>query len=276
MDVKDIPLGEIHADSDFNCRGVIAPIDVVDLARSIDANQLQNALVIQPYDEAAQAKTGFKYRLISGYRRFKALQLLEKPVAPCNIVVGLTDIQARLMNLDENLARKDLNIVQEAKALEKLYIAGMTQEQVAADLHQSRGWVQIRYYVLTLPTEIQVEAAGGLLSQQQIRDLYTLGNKEKQFEAVRKIKEGKERGEKIKIKEPIKRPASTRKLRDRQEIFLMMDHIRESVGNNMGTRCLAWAAGEIADSDLFGDIKTLAQEKSVPYEVPKEALSPLS
>lgn len=277
MQVEDIQIAKIHADEEFNCRGPISPIDVVDLARNIDSRGLQNALVVQPYDSLKQAETGFDYRLISGYRRHKALMLLEKTTAPCNIMHGLSDQQARLMNLDENLSRKDLNIVQEAKALQRLYIAGMTQEQVASELHQSRGWVQIRYYVLTLPEDIQTECASGLLSQQQIRDLYTIGNKEKQYEAVRKIKDAKGRGEKgVKIKDTPKRSTTERKLRDRSEIFVMMDHIREAVGNNIGTRCLAWAAGEISQDELCQTVREVAEDKGVDYEIPKETLSKMS
>ena len=50
----------------------------------------------------------------------------------------------------------------------------------------------------------------------------------------------------------------------------MMGHIQKSIGNNFGTRCLAWTAGEISDLDLFTDVKKIAEEASLHYTIPNE------
>src|SRR5258706_4547785 len=169
MNIQELPLKDIFADTDFNCRGAIAPIDVVDLARDIDAHGLQQAIVVQPFKDPQ-----YKYRIVAGYRRHKAFQVLQRETIPCNVVDGLSDVQARIMNLSENLKRKDLNMLQEAKALEHLKNAGLTQDDVAREIGMSRGWTQIRFMILDLPKEIQYEVAAGFLSQQQVRDLSTL------------------------------------------------------------------------------------------------------
>jgi ParB family chromosome partitioning protein len=195
---------------------------------------------------------------------------------PCIIKDHLSDIQARVLNLTENVNRKDLNMLQEAKAIQNLVVAGLTQEEIGTKIHQSRGWVQVRCYLLTLPPEIQEEAAAGNLSYQQIRDLYTIGDKNQQYEAVKKIKDAKERGEKTPRVAKQNKNTLIKKRRERGELFAMMDHIREYLGNNLSTRALAWAAGEITDNDLFHSIKEECEIEGVNYEIPKEALSPVS
>lgn len=274
MQVTYIPIGELHADVEFNCRGEIAPIDVTDLARSMDSQGLQNPIMVQPYDFARKTTTGFTYRIVSGYRRHKAATILKWEKMPCIIRTGLTDAQARILNLGENLNRKDLNIFQEAKALLNLKIAGLSQEDVARELNKSRGWVQVRYMLLDLPEEVQQEAAAGLLNQQQIRDVYELRNDPKaQAEAVRTIKEARERGEKG-VRPKVKpRSIHLKEHQSRTNIFMMIEHIQGVLGSNFATRCLAWAAGEISDRDLFVDIRTEAAVVGKRYDVPTQALS---
>ncbi len=51
-------------------------------------------------------------------------------------------------------------------------------------------------------------------------------------------------------------------------MYSMLEHIIDSVGANLGTRTLAWAAGEISDLELYQDIKDLADELNLPYHVP--------
>jgi ParB/RepB/Spo0J family partition protein len=274
MDVRELKVAEIHDDEDFNCRGIVAPIDVVSLAKDIEARGLQNPIQVQEYSPEDQKRTGYRWKLIAGFRRHMAHRVLKRETISCSVLTGLTDVQARLLNFGENLNRQDLNILQEAKAIRNLLLAGMPQEEIAKQLNQSRGWVQVRFYVLTLPPEIQKEAAAGMLSQQQIRDLYTIKRPEDQYAAVREIKERKARGEKtVKVEKKKKIPVNMKMPRDRAAIFEMMDHIQGAIGNNFGTRCLAWSSGEISSLELFNDIKEIAEEEGKHYEIPEKALS---
>ncbi len=58
--------------------------------------------------------------------------------------------------------------------------------------------------------------------------------------------------------------------RDTDDIFYMQDHIQTTIGNNFGTRCLAWAAGEISDLDLYRDIQEIAARVGILYKIPYE------
>jgi ParB family transcriptional regulator, chromosome partitioning protein len=270
MDLRVLKLDDIYVDDDLNSRGPIIPMDVVSLAKDIELHGLHFPVVVRKLMDNQRAKNGGKnFGLVAGYCRFMAHRILEKTEIHALVRSPMSDVEARILNFTENLMRKDLNILQEAKGLEKLRQCGMTEGEVSKQLGQSRGWVQTRYELLDLPPEIQKEAAAGFIKQYQIRQLHGLP-REKQYEAVRIIKDRKIRGDNkpVYLKKP--ENLSATKARDRYGIFKMMSHIQDVVGNNFGTRCLSWAAGEISSGDLYEDIKEIADEKGIDYEIPKQ------
>lgn len=289
MEIVKVPIVEIFADPSFNCRGHIAPIDVVELARSIDTNGLQQAISIQPYGGAKLGHPGKIWRVILGHRRFEAFKLLDSnpehkgkySTIPCTVQQNLSELDARVLNFNENLERKDLNIMQEAKALTPFINAHWTQQEIATRLNQSTGWVQVRIMALRLEPEIQNEIAAGFITQQQIKDLLSLSTSNERFSAVRELKDAKIRGEKttdiikMKIKKETKQQVTKKAYRLHSEILKMQAHIQETIGNNFGTRCLAWAAGEISDMELFEDIAELAKQQNKYYEIPVVGLAAL-
>lgn len=279
-----LPVSEVFSDDEFNCRGVIPTIEVADLAQDIQRNKLQFPIAVQPSEDVGKPlPEGKKYRIVAGHRRFKAWTVLRAgwnkgdlgpgnsvvtddknpfDLIPCMIKTGLSEVQARVINLGENLKRKDLNILQEAKALEHLCAAGVPRDHVAAELGVSSGWVQTRYYLLALPDDIQQECAVGLITQAQIKQLYTLRNdQEKQYEAVRKIKDAKSRGDKIgHIGERKKQKTEVKKERKRQEMFQMIEVLAKATGYGLHTRALAWASGEISTEELFNDVRKWCED----------------
>ena len=194
-EVTEIPISKIFNDVDFNCRGKILPIDVIDLVKDIQLNGLQFPIAVQPVYDVTTDIGDFDYRIVAGHRRFVAFNVMGEDTIPVMIKRGLSEQQARLMNLNENLKRQDLNLLQEAKAIERLRLLGMNRREVGENLGVSTSWVQVRYNLLDLPDEIQMEAAAGLLNQQQIKQIFGLRDTERQFEAVKKIKNARLRGE---------------------------------------------------------------------------------
>ena len=275
MKVVNIPLGEIHADDEFNCRGKITPIDVVTLAKDIEKQGLIQPVVVTLYDEEQQKSTGCKYRLIAGYRRRMAHQVLERSTIPAIVRTDMVDdIDARFFNLAENLQREDLNVLQEAKALQKLKDLGISEIATSERLGKSRGWVQIRYMLLDLPEQIQREVALKNITQTQVREIYShlkKGGEEAAFAAAKEIKELKARGRTNISVNPDKHKKTSKKQRTRAEIFGMMEHIQTSgIGNGLWTRCLSWAAGEISGIDLFDSLNEYAQRNGIQYIKPSD------
>ncbi len=270
MHVVSVPMKEIFYDVDFNCRGEIIPLEVIDLAKNIQERGLIQPIIVQPYDKGPP---GTKYRIVAGYRRFMAFRVNKSDYIDCIIRTGLTDDDAQFLNLSENLNRKDLNLMQEAKVLNKFFERGMTQQQVADKLNKSRSWVQYRLYAMRLPEPIQKEIEAGMIGAQHIHAMQGL-SEEQQMSLVKEIKERKQNeGERIQVKmnkKMLKKDPKAKMIREKTQIIKMKEHILDTVGANIGTRALAWCAGDISSEELFGDIGELAQEKGIDYEPPTE------
>jgi ParB/RepB/Spo0J family partition protein len=224
--------------------------------------------VIGPHPDLSQ---GYKYKLILGYRRYKAHQLL-----------GLKDIKAivdgnewdeeraRILNMTENLLRQNLNILEEALTLAKLKEQGLGQFEIADEIGQSRGWVQVRTMLLEMPKEVQYEAALGYFTEVMIRDLYTIYKNEgkvKCFQAVRQVKDAKRRGEKIQIVKRKSHPFQKR-VRKRNEVNQLNETLMDLFGPCLASRCLAWASGEISDFEVHQSLKRYAEKLDKEYEIP--------
>jgi ParB/RepB/Spo0J family partition protein len=268
--VLHLDVNKIYSDGEFNCRGSILPMDIVDLVQDIERNGLQFPIAVQPrQDVTTELPEGFDFRIIAGHRRFAAFQLMKKAEIPAMVKVGLSEVQARLVNLGENLKRKALNILQEAISIKRLRDLGLNRRQVSEELGVSVSWVQVRFNLLDLPDEVQQEAAAGILNQYQVKEIFSLPTTEQQFEAVKKIKDAKLRGERgVSVgKTPLTDP-NKKKRHAKNVVQEMMTHMGQTIGFGLHTRALAWANGEISSTELFLDIAAYAKEKGVDYEIP--------
>lgn len=271
--VVNIPLNEILFDDDLNeGRGKIAPIDVAQLMNDIQEHGLIQPVILSNLTVNEQAETGKVYRLVAGYRRGYSFMFLGKPTIPAIIRGELSELDARLLNLSENLQRQDLNILQEARAIKRLRDLGLTREEIAEKTNTSSGWVQVRVMLLDLPEDVQQEAASGRLKQTHIRELTTIvksAGKSAMYEAVRLIKEKQAKGEKEITVNPKRDNPNIKLQRKKGEMFRMMDHIRKYFGNGIQTRTLAWAAGEISSADLYDTLEELAVQRDIDYQRPE-------
>lgn len=265
--VYEIEMNRIFADVEFNCRGVIDPTSVIELANDIKHKGLTEPIILQPYEH-----DGKEFRIVAGYRRFMAHQILGKDKAPTIrslIKEDLTDLDARLLNLSENLHRENLNIKQEAHAIDHFRRAGWTEIEVATKIQKSRGWVQIRFMLLELPDIIQDEAAAGFLSQQQIRDVWSLQSVEQQIEYVKLAKDKKILGRKREVKVSQVKVHNERRIRTEQEMQDMQDLIREKVGNNELTKLLGWCFGVNSDLEWHKYLAEYFRSKGKFYVIPE-------
>jgi ParB family transcriptional regulator, chromosome partitioning protein len=269
MNVQRIPISEIHDDESFNCRGKITPIDVVDLAKDIREHGLLQPIVVALYDAESQEKTGKKYKLIAGFRRLTAHKVISEDFINAVIREPMSEVEALRFNLSENIQRENLNILQEALAIKRMRDLGLSEVDTGTLLGMSRGWVQVRFMLLGLPEDVQKEAAAGLMSQQAIRDLYTLysrtGDINMVYEAVKKMKEAKVKGQVVKVSQTKEQMLMQKKHRKRPEIFAMMEHIQEFIGNGLHTRCMAWCSGQITDEELFMTLEIYSRENGKQY-----------
>lgn len=151
-----------------------------ELAQSIKMHD-----IIQP---VTVSKSGNKYRLISGERRWRASKL-----------AGLTDIPAYVrqandqelleLALLENLQREDLNAMEIALSYKRMMEElSHTQEQVAERMGKDRSTVTNYIRLLKLPPDIQVAVRNGELSMGHARALINVDTIDKQLYIFDEIK----------------------------------------------------------------------------------------
>ncbi len=270
-ELKDIPVSELFIDHEWNHRGRVAPIDVIDLAKSIERDGLQSPINVQPY--ADPSHPGLKYKVVDGHRRAMSFHVLKRKEIPAFVKVYENDLAARSQSLIANIQRKNLNIKQEAQALKPFLDAYWGENELADHFSQSRGWVKIRIMLLNLDERVQDYAAAGLITQEHIKVLQGK-SVDAQMAFIREVKEAKAKGEKIILEKTIKKVnPHEKKIRGREEIFTKISEIY-GTGVPMGlwSRCLSWAAGQITEYELMKDIEEWAIENGKPYRIPNEML----
>jgi len=249
-DVYELPVQDILYDSSFNCRGAFTAQSVKDLADSIEQSGLQFPVVVQPYQGS------HPWRLLAGHRRFRACTLFLKwETIPASVRYDLTEHQARILNLTENLERKDLNMLEEALALRSLYPDGISLRQAARELKRPTRWIHIRRRLLELPESIQKKAAAGLLSAVNLEAILKLESPVEQRKAANAIAKVKAKGKTRHL--PHRRKFQAR--RSKEQISQMIMRLMDLGVEELATRLLAWVAGYVTDKDIEADIEEYAQ-----------------
>ena len=132
-----------------------------------------------------------KYEIIAGERRYKASALAGLTKIPA-IVRDLDDKESSKVALLENLQRKNLNPIEEARTYQKiLEIDQMTQEELARTMGKSQSAVSNKLRLLSLPDDIQENLLKEELSERHARALLNLDDPEKQKEMAKKVIDNK-------------------------------------------------------------------------------------
>ena len=132
----------------FQPRMVFDELELQSLANSIKELGLLQPIIVRSSGESNQ------YEIISGERRYRAFQLLEKPYIDC-IVMDATDEKNSLLALAENINREDLTDYEIAKSVIAFKNGFPNKSEYANTLGISR---QDLYRLLSfekLPLEIQ-------------------------------------------------------------------------------------------------------------------------
>jgi ParB family chromosome partitioning protein len=130
---------------------------LVALSESVRARGILQPVVVRPLP-------GGGYELVAGERRLRAAKMADLDVVPA--IVRATDESERLeLALIENMAREDLNAVEEARACATLVDdLGLSKEEVGRRVGRSRVAVSNLIRMLELPDEALAMVAAGELS----------------------------------------------------------------------------------------------------------------
>jgi len=141
-------LDKIDTDDQWNSRSGPSVGDVEDLKQSIEGQGLLNPPTVRmrqvPGETWGPAEQ--RYQVVAGFRRVRAVRELHKegrwgadfiPV----MVVDMDDDRARLANLAENLARKNLRLYDEVRTVGTLDDMGVQTKRIMRDTGLKQGRV---------------------------------------------------------------------------------------------------------------------------------------
>ena len=151
------------------------------LAESVKARGILQPVVVRPLP-------GGVYELIAGERRLRAAKIAGIELVPA--IVRATDESERLeLALIENMARQDLNAVEEARACATLVEdLGLTKEEVGRRVGRSRVAVSNLIRMLELPDEALAMIESGELSGGHGRALLLVKDQEKRLRMAREAR----------------------------------------------------------------------------------------
>src|SRR5882672_5271514 len=154
------------------------PATLKDLARSMKEEGLIQPITVR--------KVGNAYELVVGERRLRAAQLLSWETIDAR-VIDISDEDAAVKGLIENLQRADLTPIEEARGYKQLVEApyNMTQEAIAQRVGKSQACIARLLALLELPPEIQALMPRGIISETHTRSLRKISDRNVQVQLAR-------------------------------------------------------------------------------------------
>jgi len=161
----------------FQPRRDILKEPLEELAASIKANGVLQPIVIRPLPPA-ELRDGVRYEIVAGERRWQAAKLAGLKDIPA-IVRDLSDREAALAALIENIQREELTSTEEARAFKRLVEEfSLTHLQIAELVGRSRTAVTNIMRLLELPPEVVDLVDERALAMGHARALLGLENEE--------------------------------------------------------------------------------------------------
>ena len=238
------------------------------------ADSIRQYGIIQPL---TVRQTGDGYELISGERRLRASKELGMETVPC-VIMNVNEMKSAEMSIIEKLLREDLNIFEQAHAIETLIDTyDLTQEQIAKKLSNSQSFIANKLRLLRLGDEEREKILKNNLTERHARALlriYDTDTRRKVLDRI--IEEGlnvtrsEELIEKIIVSSKIEardNMPSVRTFKDVKSFYLAIDRAIDSVKNsgiNIKSRRI--------ENDEFTELTILIPKTEAPRELVKEAI----
>lgn len=132
-------------------------------------------------------EAGEGFEIVAGERRYRAAQALNLENVPA-VIKKISDEEACLIALIENIQREDLNAIEQAKAFMRLMDEfNFSQEQVAQSVGKDRSTVSNLMRLLKLPELIQNSVIMGELTMGHARALLSIENAAEQQTVFEKV-----------------------------------------------------------------------------------------
>lgn len=139
-------------------------------ALALLADSIRDVGVLQPLIVCTK---GDGYEIVAGERRWRAAKLAGLATVPC--IIRPNGKQGAKAHAAENIAREQLNPVEEARAFDRAKRAGLTPRGIAKACAVSEQLVEARLALLALPESIQEGIAAGRVTLAQAEQAGALG-----------------------------------------------------------------------------------------------------
>jgi ParB family transcriptional regulator, chromosome partitioning protein len=175
MDISKIQYNRFQPRLQYN------PASLEELKNSIRDKGVLQPILVRSIDDHGG------YEVVAGERRLRAAQELNLKTIPV-LIRELTDQEALVIALVENIQREQLNPIEEAEAFQKLIMDfSYTPETVAAAVGKDRSTITNFIRLLKLPPLIKDAVSAGNISVGHARALLALDKESAQIELLDKV-----------------------------------------------------------------------------------------
>ena len=149
-----------------------------ELSESIKEHGIIQPLIVRPLND--------KYEIIAGERRYKAATIAGLTTVPI-LVTNLNDSKSAEVAIVENIQRKNLNPIEEAKSYKRILDRKFkTQEELSKVLGVNQSTISNKLRLLTLTKDVQEALSKDKISERHARSLLKVQNESKQIELLTK------------------------------------------------------------------------------------------
>ena len=151
----------------FQPRGMMDEEALVELSDSLRQHGMMQPIVVRPLEQD-------RYEIIAGERRWRAAKLAGLATVPV-VTHALSDEEAMVLALVENVQRVDLSVVEQARALQGLIeMQKITHQEASQLVGKSRAYVSNLLRLLDLEPSVLASLAAGEMEMGHARALLRL------------------------------------------------------------------------------------------------------
>jgi ParB/RepB/Spo0J family partition protein len=163
----------------FQPRLVFEDTSLNELAESIKQHGIIQPLVLR--------RIGEKYEIVAGERRYRAAKIAGLVSVPA-VISQIDDKKSAEIAIAENVQRKELNPIEEAKSYQALLDQGyMNQAQLAMRLGISESALANKLKLLTLAPEVQRALLEDKISERHARSLLLIKDQDAQIKWLTRV-----------------------------------------------------------------------------------------